>query len=186
MPREIEVNWTTANGPGKVSVMMFDTGTAVATQRTSLSTFLTALAGALDSGTSWSIATTGREWDNATGALTGAWTETSSKTGVGTVGGEPLPDAIQVLFRWGTGSIVNGRFLSGRTFIPGVARVNDVDGNLENAVRVSIQSSGTTFATAGNGFQIWHRPQSGSGGSVANVGSCTVWSEFAVLRRRRY
>lgn len=186
MPREIEVNWTTSNGAGKVSVMYFNAAIAVATQRTALQTFLSGIMGAIDSGTSYTIATAGREWDSNTGALTGAWTEASAKTGVGTVGGEPVPDAIQILFRWGTGAIANGRFVAGRTFIPGCARVNDLDGNLDNAIAASIQTTGQAFATSGATPVVWHRPVSGSGGSEHQMNSCNVWREFAVLRRRRY
>jgi len=186
MPREIEIQWTTQNGPGKVSVMYFNSGVAVATQRAAIKTWMNGTIGALDTSTSYVVATSGREWDSATGALTGAWSDATVQSGTGTASGEPLPDVCQVLYRWGTGTIVNGRFLTGRTFLPGVARINDVDGNLESAIRVALQSVGQTFATSGATPVVWHRPVSGSGGSEAQMTTCNVWSEFAVLRRRRY
>jgi len=185
MPREIEVQWTTSNGPGKVSVLYFNAAVAVATQRTHLHTWLTNMMGALDTGTSYIISTSGREWDTATGALTGAWSEATTKVGAGTVGGEPVPDAIQMLYRWRTGTIVNGRFLAGRTFIPGCARINDLDGNLDNALAAGLESAGQTFASSAATPVVWHRPVSGSGGSEAQFQTCSVWREFAVLRRRR-
>lgn len=186
MPREIEIQWTTQNGPGKVSVLYFNAGVAVATQRTAIQTWLAGTVGALDTTTSYVVATSGREWDSATGALTGAWTEASAKTGVGTVGGEPLPDATQVLFRWHTGTIVNGRFLAGRTFLPGVARINAVDGNLESGIRAALQTTANTFATSSATPVVWHRPNPDGPGSEVQMTSATVWNEFAVLRRRRY
>ena len=186
MPREIEVKWTTSNGAEKVSVLYFDTGTAVAAQRDAIDSMLTGVAGALDTGTSYVIATEGREWNNATGALTGAWTEPTAYVGAGTVGGEPVPDVCQILMRWSTGTIVDGRFLAGRTYIPGCARVNDLDGNLDPAIASGTADWGQTLCDADVGFQIWHRPTSGAGGSVALVGTCSVWTEFAVLRKRRY
>lgn len=185
MPREIEVNWTTSNGAGKVSVFYFNAAIAVATQRTALETFLDTCMGAIDTGTSFVVATAGREWDSNTGALTGAWTDSTVRSGAGTIAGEPVPDAIQILFRWGTGAIANGRFVAGRTFMPGCARINDLDGNLDNAIAASLQGNGQTFATSGATPVVWHRPVAGSGGSEHQMNSCNVWREFAVLRRRR-
>lgn len=186
MPREIVVDWTTTNGPGKVSVFNFIEASSVADQREDLETFLGSISGALDSGTSWVIRTSGREWDTSTGGLSGAWTDSAVRDGVGSVGGEPLPDAIQILFKWNTGHIVSGRFLSGRTFIPGCARVNDVDGNLEETLAAALEGNANTLAGAGSQLAVWHRPVSGSGGVAWAVDSATVWREFAVLRKRRY
>jgi len=185
MPREITVQWTTIAGSGRVSVFNFNEGVAVATQRAALNTFLGAIDGALDNSTTWSIDTSGREWNATTGALSGAWTETTSYTGTGGVSGEPVADATQILFRWSTGTIVNGRFLTGRTFIPGCAAINLVDGNLEETLRAAIEANGQTFAGSAATPVVWHRPISGSGGQQVQMSDCSVWSEFAVLRRRR-
>jgi hypothetical protein len=186
MPREIEINWTTQNGPGKTTVLYFNAGVAVALQRTAIQTLLTNIVGALDTSTVASVATSGREWDSNTGALTGAWSETSVKGGTGTVSGEPVPDASQLLFQWTTSSIVNGRFLRGRSFIPGCALINVVNGNVESAIRTAIAGHANTFATSSATPVVWHRPSSGSGGTEVQMTGGTVWNEFAVLRRRRY
>lgn len=185
MPREITVDWTTDAGSGFVSVFNFNAGVAVATQRSALNTFLGAIDGALDSGTTWTVATAGREWDATTGGLTGAWTHTTPYTGVGGVAGQAVPDAIQILFRWGTSTIVNGRFLSGRTYIPGCAAINQDDGNMEESLRAAIEANGQTFAGSSATPVVWHRPVSGSGGQEVQMQTCSVWSEFAVLRKRR-
>lgn len=185
MPREIIVEWTTASGAGKKSVLFFDTGTTAASQRTALSTMLTSIQTSLVSGNTWRIANVGRELDNSTGTLTGAWSDASVKSGGGTVPPQQVADATQVLFQWRTGVIVNGRFLRGRTFIPGLAVSNLSGGNLLAGVQTGFQGYGTTFLNANVGFQVWHRPVNGSGGQVALGGTCTVWSELAVLRRRR-
>lgn len=185
MPREITVDWTTDAGSGFVSVLYFNAGVAVATQRAAINTWLGAIDGALDSGTTWTVATGGREWNSTTGALEGAWTDTTVYTGVGAVGGQAVPDAIQILFRWNTNTVVNGRFLTGRTFIPGCAAINQDDGNLEEALRAAIEANGTTFAGSGATPVVWHRPIAGSGGQEVQMQDCSVWSEFAVLRGRR-
>jgi hypothetical protein len=185
MPREITVDWTTDAGAGFVSVMYFNEGVAVATQRADLDTFLGSVAGALDSGTTYTIATSGREWNSTTGALTGAWTETTAYTGPGLVSGQAVPDATQILFRWQTGTIVNGRFLSGRTFIPGCAAINQDEGNLEESLRAAIEANGVTFAGSAATPVVWHRPVAGTGGQQVQMTDCSVWEEFAVLRGRR-
>jgi hypothetical protein len=185
MVREIIVDWTTQNGSGKASVFYFIEGTPVADQRLSLSACLANIDGGLDNSTVWTIRTTGRELDTATGALTGAWTEATSRTGTGGVSGEPVPDAVQVLFQWHTGEIVNGRFLRGRTFIPGLAAANVVNGNLSAGIVTLFEGYGDTLIATADQLAVWHRPVAGAGGSAEAVSDCTVWPELAVLRRRR-
>lgn len=185
MPREITVDWVTAAGPGHVSVFNFNEGVAVATQRAALNTFLGAIDGALDSSVTWTVSTSGREWNSTTGALEGAWSDSTPYTGVGGVSGEPVADATQILFRWDTATIVNGRFLTGRTYVPGCAIINMADGNMEETIRAAIEANGQTFAGSAATPVVWHRPISGSGGQEAQMQVCSVWSEFAVLRRRR-
>jgi hypothetical protein len=185
VPREILVDWTTASGAGKVSVLWFGTSTAVASQRTALGTMLGSVDGGLDNGVSWSIRQSGREVDDATGGLTGVWSDAASHTGTGGVAGEPVPDAAMMLFRWHTDHIVNGRFLQGRTFIPGLSDGNMVDGNLSSAQVTNMASFGQTLIAAAVQVGVWHRPTSGSGGVFWAADTCTVWEELAVLRRRR-
>jgi len=198
MPREIEVFWTTEGTSGKVSVLNFDEATSVASQRAAIDAWLQAVVGALHNSTFYVIATAGREWNDATGELVGAWTDTTPYTEFGTVTGEQVAEATQILFQWQTAAIADGRFVRGRTFIPGCSAVNLEDGELETAIRAALQSGGQTLPDANVGFGIWHRPvyvpadPPGSGpsvlernGSFHEVQSCSVWSEFAVLRRRR-
>ena len=185
MPREIVVDWTTASGIGKASVMFFDLGAAVATQRAAINTFLSAVDGSLDNSITWTVRQTGRELDDATGALTGAWSTGLVHTGVGNNATEPVADATQVLFQWLTGTIVNGRFLRGRTFIPGLTSSLLVNGNLNAGQQAAFAALGVTFVNDAANFGVWHRPSSSGLGSFQNATGCTVWSELAVLRRRR-
>lgn len=183
--RQILVDWTTINGSGKVSVLYFESGIAVATQRTALQTFLTAVKAHLDNSVSYVIRPNGIEVDDATGTLTGAWSETSGKSGVGGGGGEPVADATQMLMRWKTSTIVNKRFLQGRTFFPGLATSNLVNGNLNGATGTAVQTAGDAFIASAAGLVVWHRPIAGSGGLHDAVSTCQPQGELAVLRRRR-
>lgn len=186
MVREILVDWTTASGGGKVSVLYFLEATTVAEQRAALGTWLGGLAGGLHSTTQYSVRTEGRELDTSTGALTGAWVEPTVYAGAGTAsGGQPIADATQVLVRWQTGNIVGGRFLQGRTYIPGLMTSNVAGGNLAPTVRSAYAGHSGNLVSAAVQLAVWHRPTGGAGGEAWAVEAASVWTELAVQRRRR-
>lgn len=186
MVREILVDWTTASGGGKVSVFHFIEASPVEGQREALSDFLTACNSTLAASTSWSIRQEGRELNTVTGQLTGAWTESTSYGGAGSPGNTSvLADATQVLVRWYTDHVVDGRFLRGRTYLPGIFRNVSEGGNVYPASVSTITASGNVLAASGQQLCIWHRPKNGAGGVTWAVDTCSVWSEFAVQRRRR-
>lgn len=185
MVREIIVDWTTPSGGGKATVMYFLEATAVTDQRDALETMLNGINSSMAVGTTWSIRTVGRELDTATGSLLGEWTDGRAKSGAGTSTGEPLPDASQALIRWTTGNVVAGRFLKGRTFIPGISALFSVDGNLGGLALTNMTNAVNTFVAAAVQAAVWHRPVSGAGGVAWAIEGGSVWTEFAVLRRRR-
>lgn len=183
--REIVTDWTTAAGGGMKTVMYFESGIAVALQRSALQTFWTTVKGFQATSTLYTIETAGREIDDATGALTGSWAEATAKVGAGSAGAVPFPDEVQGLVQWRTASIVNGRFLRGRTFLPGMGFQQTDSGNLLPATRVSLQTAANALIASAAGLVVWHRPIAGSGGSHDAVSTATIWQELAVLRRRR-
>lgn len=183
--REILVNWTLVQGRQATSVLYFDDETNIAVERQAIHTWLMACRPSLSSGTRWTVATEGREMSPATGTLTGAWNETTEYTNIGTGGANVAADATQILVRWNTGIVVGGRFLTGRTFLPGVAQQALANGNLAIARRTEITDASTGFAESSSGFGIWHRPKGGSGGLFAPAVTGTAWQELAVQRRRR-
>jgi hypothetical protein len=185
MPREIITDWVTPAGSGFASVMYFDPATAVATQRAALGAFFGTVDADLNNQVNWTVRNDGRELDDATGTLTGNWNTAVNQTGTGAGTVDAVPDASQVLFRWSTGDIVNGRLVKGRTFVPGLEISALADGNLDPAFFSGLNGACTTLAASGAGFQIWHRPIAGSGGSAHAVLSGVVWAELAVLRQRR-
>lgn len=186
MPREILVDWTTASGAGKVSVFHFIEATPVAEQREALNTFLQACNSTLATSTTWTIRTDGRELSTVTGTLTGLWSDPTEYTGGGPGGNTAvLADATQVLVRWYTDHIVNGRVLRGRTYIPGIFRNVSENGNVYVASRTAIADAGNALAASGKQLAVWHRPKNGTGGVLWAVDTATVWQEFAVQRRRR-
>lgn len=185
MPREILVDWTTASGLGKVSVFFQDLEESVSDFRDALATMLGTVDGSLDDTTSWSIRQEGRELTDEEGGLQGVWSDSDAKTGTGAGTGECVPDAAQVLMQWQTSTITGGRFVRGRTFIPGLSTGGMVSGNVSSAIQTAWTTLGNTFIGAGVGAGVWHRPVSGSGGLFCLATSCSIWPELAVLRRRR-
>lgn len=185
MPREILVDWVTPAGGGFRSVTYWSETPAVVDQRAALATFLGAVDNFLDSGVTWSIETTGREMTDAEGTLTDIWSETTARGGTGGVAGNAAPDAAQVLLRWNTSQIINGRFLRGRTFIPGLSTASVADGNVAGSTLTSIQTALDAFIATVAGFGVWHRPVAGGGGDFSLAVTGSVWAEFGMLRRRR-
>ena len=199
MPRDVLVDWTTINGSGKVSVFHFLEATPVTAQRAALQTFLQVVASKQTNPTKYTISQSGREWDAVTGALTGAWADATAYTGIGLITGNEVADATQLLVQWQTGHVVNGRFLHGRTFLPGMASAQEVGGNVQGSTLTTIGPAAQALCNANVQLCVWHRPQvpagtppgnpddvPRSGGVVwpATVGQ--VWTEWAVLRRRRH
>lgn len=168
-----------------VGVFNFDSAPPVTTQRAALGTFLAGLASVLRTSTTWAVRTSGREVSEATGTLTGEWIDSDPQSGNGSEAQAAVADATQALVRWSTGVVVNGRFLKGRTFIPGLEIDALVGGNLSTGAQSTIGAAAGNLIAADVGFSIWHRPTDGVGGSLHPVLGTSVWSEFAVLRRRR-
>jgi len=185
MPREILVDWTTPAGTGFRTVTYWAESEPVAVQRANLGALLGTIDNLLDSNTVWTVETSGREMDSTTGTLTGVWSEATAQTGAGTVAGQCVPDAAQILLRWNTNSIINGRFLKGHSYVPGLSTASVTDGNLAAAAVTAFQGAVNTFVAGLDGFGVWHRPTGGAGGSFQLAQTGTVWNEFAVLRQRR-
>lgn len=120
--------------------------------------------------------------DDATGTLVGT-------TGIGggfTISGdnsnEKSPLATQGLIQWGTGSVVSGRILRGRTFVPGVTdAVNDEGKPTSGYISALNTAAAALIADASSVFRVWSRAH----GTSAPVTSGGTWSQFAVLRSRR-
>lgn len=186
MVREILVNWTLSGRTGPTSVLYFgETGT-VADQRLALSVYLGAVDAYQQSTTQWTIETEGRELNTATGALTGVWAHATAYTGAGAATtGSSVADATQALQRWHTGNIVGGRFLAGRTFLPGWSNGHESSGNISSTSQAGVLAAANTLLASGANLVVWHRPQNGSGGQAFTASTASVWKEFAVLRNRR-
>lgn len=124
-----------------------------------------------------------------TGVLTGSYTAAPALTVVGGSASEPLPRQTQGLIRWGTASVINGRRVRGRTFVPGVQEGdNDGTGSPVAALVTALTTAGATILTAGATTSeacIWHRPVGGAGGASPDITSVQGAPTWSVLRSRR-
>jgi len=190
--REITTEWTMASGGGKLSVMYFLEGIAVTSQRDALSLFWTAIKASLDNTVAYAISTSGREIDDATGNLVSAWSDSRSKTGVGSGSTEQVADATQGLITWRSEDVVNNRFVKGRTFVPGLSIAALSNGNMGSSTISTFQTAANALIAAGAGLAIWARPLKDPithvitrPGSIHTATTAAVPTELAVLRRRR-
>nr|CRY96738.1 hypothetical protein [uncultured prokaryote] len=185
--REVITDIITTSGGGKVSVMYFDSASGdPADQVEAVDAFWLANCTELSTSVKFTVRTNGRAIDEATGTLVGSWNSgltPAQRAGLKTQ--EAVADATQALVQWQTGSITNGRFVRGRTFVPGLPVATLSGGNLA-AVQVNkMQGWADQLIDAAVGFSIWRRPSSTGAGNAPVVVTSSVWNELAVLRRRR-
>jgi len=183
--REIISTWETDSATGGTTVMYFDEDISAATQVTAVNNFWIAVSSELSTAVSVQVANTGRLIAEVTGTLTGVWSGGVSQNITGDATAPVINDASQVLVRWRTGDIVGGRFVQGRTFIPGLAVDRLLNGNLSDDSRNQFLTSALALAAGVNGMVVWSRPTVDRPGSANPVVGATVWDELAVLRSRR-
>lgn len=127
--------------------------------------------------------------DAATGTLTGAFAGTDPLTTTGTFAGDPLPRQTQGLLRLSTSTVVNGRRLRGRLFVPGVCEADNTASAVPIAAFITdVTAGGATLFVAGataSSPVIWHRPTGGSGGLSAAITGVSCAPTWSVLRSRR-
>jgi len=158
----------------------FDTGTP-ADAFAKLSTFWNAVDDTFSTSQTWKIQDEYATIDTATGAATGFGTE-SGDDGVGTASDEILPPANQVLIKWATGVVINGRRLNGHTYIPGLTQVANDNGNVLGSTAGVILAAAADLGSEGTAvLEIWSR----AGGVGESVIGAAVSGKFAVLRSRR-
>lgn len=182
---ELVVNWVTAAGGGFKSIIYMNGAGVVNDQRQALHDMLVAVRGQLSNQVVFFQDQTGRVIDAETGTLLGAWNDTEAFGNGGNGGANSAADATQVLIRWATNGIANGRFVKGRQFIPGLVSSALILGNVGAVAQGVFNTAAAALVSSDVGMGVWHRPGPSGGGSwhEATTGSC--WSEGAVLRRRR-
>lgn len=185
MVREIIVDYEIPGASNALSVFFFDEAQPLGAQRTALEVLFNGIESILSNTMEWSVRQVGRELQTTTGALLGEWTTSVPASGQGTAMAAAAANATSMLLRWSTNTIVAGRFLRGRTFIPGLGGNRIEEGGLNPADQVTLASAGEDMIGEAAGFGIWHRPTNGVGGVFHEAVGAAAWNELAVQRRRR-
>jgi len=130
---------------------------------------------------SWTVQGEVVDIDVTSGQPVGFTTVTGAN-GAGTLTGEMQSPAIQMLVRWTSEQVINGRLLRGRTFIPAIAETMN-DGGRPSATAVAdVQAAASALIVdIDSDIGVWSRTH----GAFAVVTNASVWEEYAVLRSRR-
>ncbi len=177
--------WTGVAGAPWYTNMYF-TDTAVITDAqdavNAVGTFWSALSGNIVNTVAYTVQGAVARIQTTDGQLVGAWACTPV-TSAGTAAVDQLPRQVQGLVRWETGTVVSGRFLRGRTFIPGLGETLNNPGGVPSPTLVALfgTAGAALIADTGNELLVWSRAH-----GVANPAvSATGWSQWANLRTRR-
>ena len=137
-------------------------------------------------GVHWTVPLSGNTFDDATGELTGVWTETTAATGIDASGGAPNVGNAGACFTWRTNTILDGKKVRGRTFIVPLSTANYAsNGTLDDAVLAAFRTKGQALVDDADGnLVVWHRPKAGAGGGHGPITLCTVTDRAAILRSR--
>jgi len=109
--------------------------------------------------------------DDATGALTGAFTSAALATVFGSASGDQMPAQTAYVVKATTNLLVGPRLLKGRTFFAGPTESINAVAGVPSTGSVTGVAAGFTGMLTGGGTAsfpvIWHRP----GGAAAPVGT---------------
>ena len=107
----------------------------------------------------WNIPGGGDTIDPLTGDLVGTWGTAVSNAITGTSGGSYAAPT-GVMIKWGTGTIIDGHRLNGKTFmVPAASALFDTGGVVVAADFATINTQLQNHVNSMNGAQVvWHRP----------------------------
>lgn len=147
-----------------------------------VATFWTAIAAYHPSYGTWSVDTQVAVLNAVNGQLTDTLT-VAPASGTGSDGSAQLSAASQGLIRLRTASVLGGRRLAGRLFIPGATETyNDTGGVPTAGYKLALNNAATALINdAGNAWVVWSRVN----GTVGVITAADTWSKWAVMRSRR-
>lgn len=136
---------------------------------------------------SFTIDPVSRNYDESTGTLLAFNSVTWSAAVPGTGAGTRAADATAALIAWETGSIVGGRPVRGRTFIPYPSLTVLGAGAIQGAALSLFQGvvDAALPSLQSGQFGIWRRPVAGVPGVFSAISSGAARSEYSMQKRRR-
>lgn len=149
-------------------------------------TFFDAIKTLLPSAVTVSFEAFGARINDNDGSLNGSWSAGSTPAPVtGTIAGSYAAPA-GVLVNWNTNTVVNGRFLRGKTFLVPSAALSS-NGTVNDANIVTLTAAAVALLAGTPDMLVWHRPKTDPfvAGSSAAVLNPSVPDKIVVLRSRR-
>jgi len=180
----IQIVWSGAqvNGNGLSTFYFSDAGGTPSQAVTAVTTFLGATEDRRVIGTRWDFFGDVPVINVTTGALQ-AINSATAAFGTGTMAGDALPAQNQGLMRLITSTIVNGRLLRGRLFLPAPGEADNGAGGTVSATYTGDYNTAmaTLISDPNSVYQIWSHTH----GAAGDVTSGSVWTKWAALRSRR-
>jgi hypothetical protein len=179
------IHWAGFQGGPGVNTFFLQEGAAA---NTALRAFYNALTAYIPTTVVISFDQSGDEVDEASGALTGTWSDVAASAVTG-LGSGAYGGASGAVVEWLTASVATHRRIVGKTFlVPLVNAAYDTSGTLASAFITTCTTAANTLVAAlvaPNQLGVWHRPVGGAGGRLAPVTGTRVPDLAAVLRSRR-
>lgn len=186
MVQQTQVNWSVPGSGGGLTLLHFGDDATSGDISARVTEFMTEARALIASDAGVSPGSLVRVLNTTTGTLEDQFTISPTGGGAGAGGSGLVPNAAQGLIRLRTSEIVNGRFLAGRIYVPGLPEgAINATGEISSTHLARLVAMGTALAGSPAPLHIWHRPTAGTGGVSAPISGVTAWNEFAVQRRRR-
>lgn len=181
MAIQLTVRGVTTSSSEALNLFVLTNELDISTAASALETFYGVYATKCNGSVSFSLEPEYREFNPATGQTItiGAVPGADQWTVVGTASDDNLPDQTAILVRWRSDTWVNGRRVTGRSYLPYPASSTG-SGQVANGTVTDIQNAANALV-ASNAFWIWSRVN----GVLQPVQSASVWNEYASQRRRR-
>lgn len=121
-----------------------------------------------------------------TGDLLSGWTSTGGSAIAGGNSGA-FPQGVGMRVKWLTSTVINGRRVTGSTFIvPIVGGSFDTGGLPLTTTVTALQDAADDLVDLSDDtMRVWHRPKGASPGAVAAVNAALVPRKVSTLRSRR-
>lgn len=176
------------SGAGVVgaSVMTFYGTTSGSGLPAATVTYLNAMKANVPNDVTFTVPGGGDLIDDATGNLTGSWSDGGGGSVTGTdTGAFQLGSGFRI--KWATGGVVAGRRVRGTTFfVPAASLCFDTSGRLGSATIAAVQTATNAFlSTLSPNLVVWSRPVPGRAGSSHAIVSASIPSMPTQLRSRR-
>lgn len=188
----VRVAWTNFPGAPGVSTFYLDAAT---TNTAPLQAFFNSIKDLFPNTLTIQVPNAGDQIDSATNKITGAWVGSGGGTSSSIATANPYSGTSGAMVRWLTNAVLNGRRLSGRTYLVPMNQTQYAnDGSLSGTCQTTITTAATTLITAYAGaLNIYGPPRDAGTTGPGDPGKAAITSpviaaivpDLAVVMRSR-